>query len=923
MNLKLFFILFLLIFSTSLSAQHERVVSGQITDTSNIAIPNATIKFCVKGAKDSIGTISEANGSFRFSGVLSSKFTLSITCMGYETYVRSYHLADSTMNIRIEEISLLPLVKILEEVVITHSPSVLIKTDTIEFKADSFAVKRDAFVEDLLKKLPGVQVDRNGVVRAQGKQVTKIKVNGKDFFGGDIKAATQELPSYLIDKVQVIDDYGDAAAVSGIKTGEPNKVINLQLKKENSTGIFGRAEAGYGTSNSYKAALSTNSFTEKSQFSIIGRSNNINGGLPITGNKTNSLGGMASTGSSVSAGVQINGSNSSTNNLAGSPQLNSSVPQGITTSHSVGTNFRSDFGKKNSFYGSYNFGRHSTYGSSEIVHQIFYPTTTYTNHQHFNYTNEATSHQSYLNLELYPTALSYIKISPSFYYGNTRNSKVTYFDYFKDTITKTTEGYIRDSSTTSIPDFGVDVLFNQGFSKGGRNLSVSLNMNTSNTHSLNVKPGFTRTFETPGGYDDRYQNQLINQDNKSYNYSFYLTYTEPLAKNKFIDLTYFHDFSNSSNYRKAFQHNPTGIDSLLSDLSNQFTSSSVNDKVAVDFRTSKKKYNYSLGLSILPMSIKNYLNEKGTAYDPIHTLNFAPRARLGATLSGTKSIGIVYNGNSRRPSYIQFQPIRDVSNPQYQNEGNPDLKSEFIHNVNLSYNTFNLHTSSTFFTGLNLRIVKQKIITNTIMLDTNGAQLSRPENINGSYSLSSFYTFTKPYDLNKYVFSLNGSINYNHDPILVNSAKTNNTNWFVSQELLFTYNNKWIESSVGVNYGLTAPQSLISKQNNLNFSTWLLSHDMRMDVPGKLALKYYVEYIINNALTASREKNIILVNLSLEKKLSKKRPFYLSIAGYNIFNQNSFFSRQFFANSVVDVRSLQLNRYFLIVLNYRWNKFHG
>jgi hypothetical protein len=900
-----------------LLAQQKRQVQGTVTDTTQSPLNSVTLKLYISGTKDTLITFSRANGSFTFSGVASSKFIVIVSSMGYETYVGNYNFTESTMNIRLEEITMLPYAKILEEVVIHNSPPVVIKTDTIEYNAESFKIKSDAYVEDLLKKLPGLQVNKSGVITAQGKQVTKIKVNGKDFFGGDIKTATQELPSNLIDKVQVIDDYGDVAAVSGIKNGEPDKVINLQLKKDKSQGIFGKAEAGYGTSNSYKASLSTNFFTDNSQFSIVGRSNNINNGFLTNSNKGNALSGGMSTGGITSAGIQ-------TNSSAGLQQPGSNVPQGITTSHSLATNFRSDFGEKNSFYGSYNFGRRNTHGFRDIVNQIFYPTTNYINNQHYEYNRNGYSHQAYLNLELFPDSFSYFKISPSFYYNNNRNSSVTGFNYFKDITFKTTEGYIRDTTRSSTPDFGVDILYNLWFRKQGRNLSVSLNLKTSNTDSKNNRPGFTRTFETLGGYNDVYQNQLINQDNKNYNYSFYLAYTEPLAKSNYIDLTYFHNFSKSSNDHKTFQHNTVaGIDSLLSALSNQFTSRYMNDRIGLNIRSMKKKYNYTIGMSILPVSVENYLKEKDTAYKPNHSVNISPLARFTSTFSRTKSLSITYNGNNRRLSYMQLQPVRDISNPQYQKEGNPDLKPEFFHNVNLSFNSFNLLSGGTFFTGLNLNTVQDKIVNNTILLGTNGAQLTRPENISGGYSVSGFYTFTKPCQLHKYVFSLNGSVNYNHDPILVNNKKAANTNWFISQELIFAYTNQWMELSSGVNYGLSTSQNILNQPTSINFTTWVVSQDMRIDLPGKLVIKYNIEYIINNGLTASLQKNTILMNSIIEKKILKKRPVYLSISGYNIFNQNSSFSRQFSANSFIDIRSLQLNRYFLITFNYRLNKFHG
>ena len=478
MNQKILLILFLLLCNAPLLAQQTRQVQGSVTDTTHKPLPGLVIKLYTPGLKDTLSTFSDTNGSFNFSGLAASKFVIIISAMGYTTYEGHYSFAVTETNIKLAEITMVSSIKTLQEVVIGIAP-VIIKTDTIEYKADSFKVKTDAYVEDLLKKLPGVQVNKNGEVTAQGKKVTKIKVNGKDFFGGDVRNATQQLPANIIDKVQVIDDYGDVAATTGIKNGEPDKIINLQFKKDKNNGFFGKVEAGYGTSNSFKAAVSNNYFNEKTQFSVIANSNNINNGILATSNNkgSNALSGLAITGSNAAAGAQPS---------------RSGVPEGITTSHSVGTNFRIDFGKKNSFYGSYNFGQRNTYGFREIFRQFFYPTVNYVNNQRFEYNNYGYNHQANLNLEFYPDSFSYFKISPTFYYNTSNNNNITSFNYFKDAAIKTSEGYLRDTTKSSTPDLGANILYNLRFRKKGRNLSFTLGLGISGSNSKTNRPGFSR-----------------------------------------------------------------------------------------------------------------------------------------------------------------------------------------------------------------------------------------------------------------------------------------------------------------------------------------------------------------------------------------------------------------------------------------------
>ena len=271
-------------------AQNNRSVAGKVTDSVGTPVARASIKLYFTGSPDTLRTFSSNDGTFSFSTVRLSTFFISISSIGYQKFDRRFSFDPSLQQLKLQNILLGNDVKTLQEVVI-GIPPIQVKEDTVEYKADSFKVKPNSVVEDLLKKLPGVSVDKNGDVTAQGKKVTKVKVNGKDFFGSDPKTATRELPADIIDKIQIVDDYGDQAAISGIKDGEPEKVINLQLKKDKNKGVFGRATAGYGTEDRYQAALSANFFDNNRQLSVFGNSNNTNSSLFNFGGQSGGGGG--------------------------------------------------------------------------------------------------------------------------------------------------------------------------------------------------------------------------------------------------------------------------------------------------------------------------------------------------------------------------------------------------------------------------------------------------------------------------------------------------------------------------------------------------------------------------------------------------------------------------------------------------------
>jgi hypothetical protein len=246
--------------------------------------------------------------------------------------------------------------KLLSEVTVQVA-AIVVKEDTIEYNASSFKVKEGAVVEDLLKKLPGIQVDKDGNVTAQGKAVTRVKVNGKDFFGGDVKTATKELPANIVDKIQIIDDYGDQATVSGIKDGDPDKVMNIQIKKDKNKGFFGRATAGYGTQDRYQASFNGNYFNNNRQISVIGNSNNTNTSLfNFGGGGNRGATSMMRQGMGVISDMGGMGGMNNMTRGGGDPSLFSGGNNsGISSTNSVGFNYRDQWSKRISVYGSYSY----------------------------------------------------------------------------------------------------------------------------------------------------------------------------------------------------------------------------------------------------------------------------------------------------------------------------------------------------------------------------------------------------------------------------------------------------------------------------------------------------------------------------------------------------------------------------------------
>ena len=920
-------------------------VKGTLIDSASLKpIENAVVGLVVKSNPgDTSYSFTDTKGQFRFETVPSSNFSIIIRHMGYWPKAKFVPVSKAEKTIDVGSFVMAQDVKLLSEVVV-QAAAIVIKEDTIEYNASSFKVKEGAVVEDLLKKLPGVQVDKDGNVTAQGKAVTRVKVNGKDFFGGDVKTATKELPANIVDKIQIIDDYGDQATVSGIKDGDPDKVLNIQIKKDKNKGFFGRATGGYGTEDRYQASLNGNYFNNDKQISVLGNSNNTNTSLFNFGGGGN-RGATSMMRSGMSAMSDMGGMGGMNNMMQGggnSSAFTGGSNTGISTTNSFGFNYRDQWSKRISVYGSYAYNNKET---SQL--QSSYETNNTTeinNNQDVNSLTKGNSHRFTFNMEYQIDSFNYLKISPSFNYSGSDANSNTIFDYKRPDGTKTLDGSNRNLNGSKAPNLAATILYNYKFRKRGRNFSSSItlgtNQNNSEQDATNLSYQYLPPFAGP-----RNTFQYIDQENNNYSYGVRFTYSEPINKYRSLDFSYSHNLNYGRNNRKTFNvDSATHAKTLNNFLSNDYENDFYNNRIGVSLRTTKKKYNYTVGISVQPVNLQGNSITRDSAYKTIKRVNIFPIARLVYNFSRTKTLNFSYNGNASQPSFSQLQPVQDFSNPQSTTIGNPSLKPSINHNLNLSYNNFNFVSGKVIFTNLTFSTIRNQIINKTAKRDSIGSTISIPENVNGYYNVLGFYAYSKPYKNRRYVITLTGSLNYNHNINLTDSVfvsgsslkqnlnlnKINGNNWIITQGLVFEFNYKeWLELGTGISYSLNdnkykaanSKSSTVFKNTNSN--AWTLSSNININFTKTLALKYDFDYTINSGLANSVNKNLAIMNASLEKTLFKKKNGIVKLAAFDLFKQNSNINRNVTGYSIIDTRTNRLTRYFIATFTYRIQKFAG
>ncbi|HKZ67435.1 MAG TPA: TonB-dependent receptor [Chitinophagaceae bacterium] len=917
-----------LLLSVTMAAQSDKTVRGLIKDSTNKVLSNATVSlFVLNVHRDTLKTISNEKGEFIFNNVNGSDFKIQVTSVSYGDFIKIYHYADSVNDISIPVIHLSSLAKVLEEVIVTVDRTVTIKEDTIEFKADSFKLKPDADVEALLKKIPGVQVDASGNITAYGKSINKIRVNGKDFFSGDVKTATKELPANIVDLVQVIDDYGDQAAFSGVKDGDPDKIINLQIKKDKNKGHFGRGQAGYGTDQRYTVNGSANHFNNDQQISLQLNFNNTNTStfsLPRPPGSSGSLrsGGMPDNGTMNSVSTIIN------NGDGGFLQNGQVSNDGISRTNSIGLNYRDDWGKKLSIYGSYTFTDKQTVTLSNTEQTNLFTTGSVVNYQNSNKTENSSNHRLFFNAEWKIDSFNLVKISPTISYSKTNSTTVSDFLFNRNSNEKLNDGTSTYINGSVQPNISGTILYNHRFRRPGRLFSANFTAGYNSTDQTDdqVNNSIFYPQNSSAGVVNE-QHQFVTQYNTNPTRSIRLSYIEPLTKKKSFELNYTNSYSFTDNDKQTYLID-NGTATWLDSLSNIYGNTFTYNRLGINYRYNDKKYNYSIGVAAQTSDMKgeSFITKSNFKQT---TFNWFPLARFTYNFSRTRTLSVNYLGSISTPSYSQLQPVYDYSNPQYPIIGNPDLKPEFKNIFSARYNNFDFISGNVLFTNISYTFSKDKAVINSIDKFSNGnggsagaIQETQYLNANGYYTASGFYAFSKPFQKRKYTLSLNGNFNYSNNISFINSQKNTGKNFVGTQGLNFDVKlNDWLEMGAGGNFTYNHTKNSLTPQSNTEVRTYTISSNGKIYFPAKIVLSYDLNKTFNSGYGVSA--NPFIINGYLERQFSKNNQLSIRLQTYDLLNQNTSISRTVNANSITDTRTNKLGQYFMLSFNFRLQKFKG
>lgn len=922
----------LFIFSQNTLKKGE--IRGAVTDsTGKEKFSQATV--VLLSHKDSsvvAVTTSDEKGQFFVSGIANGKYRLYITSVQFFPYSADFEIGEQSPSrdfatIRVRK------GKVEEMATVVADAPIIVKQDTVEYRADAFKTRPNAVVEDLLKKLPGVQVDKNGTITAHGQTVTRVLVDGKPFFGNDPKTATKNLPANIVDKVQVLDKKSDQSQFTGFDDGTTEKVINITIKKDKRKGFFGRALAGAGTNSRYESNLSLNRFNNGLQLSFIGQANNINNEGFTFQDMMDFSGGFGGMGKAMADGgggsgggmaITINRGGGGGMNFGG---MNFGGPAtGLKATQAGGINYSNAWSKRINVSGSYFYN--NSYGLNE----------TFSSRQNFpvdtafhNITNQSTisrtwrtNHRFNLDFDWNIDSFNSLLIRPAITFVQSRSQSETNSDISSFSKTPRSANLQKTNSFSEQPNFSGTLLWRHKTRVKGRTFSVRMNGGTNHTDGHGDNYNRQQVF-SPILFS-QVTDQVNFTDNSSNTFNTRISYTEPLSKTRLLELYYSYGRNYSKSDKKTLRRDGAGIYSILDSLfTNDFSNIYANHQAGFNVQTKMKKYDYTLGMSVQKADLTSENVIKSSTIKQSNVYNFFPVARMNFTVAKNKKLSLNYRGNTNQPTASQLQPVADNSNPLSIRLGNPALKQEFANNINLSYNKFDMVKMKSFFTFLNFSTTANKITDSVVNLAA-GIQSRKPVNVNGNWNAMGSFSFGIP--LRKFK-----TTNINTSTMVMLNRSANLTDGLKNYTRLFT-----LTQNLGVNYNykdkLDVMISGMATYSNTNYTLNNIPTNEYYTYNGSADVSYTflkqsftiqsdLDYNSYRGRSDGYNTEFILWNASVSKLFLKDKSLEARFTAFDMLKQNKAINRTTQDTYIEDSRSNVLTQYFMVTLKYSLNKFGG
>lgn len=957
-------LLLLVLTAATITTFAQRTITGKVVeqDTKEEVI-QATVSLLNTDSSLVANAVTSATGAFKVTAPKDGSYIVKITYVGFKTYTRSVKMEGKP--VQLGTISIAPDAIMLKGATVTaHLAKVQSKGDTLIYNADAYRTPEGSVVEELVKRMPGAEVDDDGNIKINGKSVTKVRVDGKEF--GDTKTALKNLPTSIVERIKSYEEKSDLARITGIDDGNEQTVLDFGLRQGMNRGTMANADLGVGTKERYSGRLFGMYMKDDYRIMAMGNANNTNDqGFGGGGGRRFGGGGMASPGLNTAKSAMVN--------------FNYEKPNLIVAQASVNWNRRDN--DQWSRRASENFVSTSTGSFSNSVNQ--------------NY-SRSNSWSANGRIEWTPDTLWNVSFRPNWSYSTTdsrgwntsatlRQDPYNYLDYQLDSrdallralgvltaLDSTMVVNSNDNNSLSYSDskrLGGTLQINRKLNNMGRNVTLQLTGNYSKSDSKSMSSNAVELFQTQmpfvikdsqGNdstiYTSTYQTNRYNMTpTDSWDYSARATYSEPIARATFLQFSYTfqyrynksdrstYDFSNPPYLDYNF-NNITPIYRQWSDYFDQLTGS-YTDYLDQDqsrysayknfihtgevmLRFIRQTYDFNIGLQVIPQTseyTQRYLGVDTVVNRSV--INWTPTANFRWRFSERGEMRIQYRGNTSQPSMNQLLVITDNTDPLNITTGNASLKPSFTQSFNLFYNNYIQDHQRFIFANAGFSTTSNSIVNKVTYDPETGGRTSRPENINGNWNANGRFTFNMAIDSLGY-FSVNTEtgLNYSHQVGYVDQNKqalknfTNTTN--VSERLGISYRNEWLELEPNGSVNYTHSRNELQPQSNLD--TWTFSYGMNatLTMPWGTQLSTDLGMSSRRGFSdATMNTNEFIWNAQLAQGFLRGKPLTVTLQFYDILHQQSNFSRQISAMSRTDNEYNAINSYAMLHVIYRLNVF--
>jgi hypothetical protein len=902
---KLFSLLIMLIGAAQVYAQ---TVTGTVQSASDKSgLPGASVVMKRVASEAILTTVTNVEGAFRFERVPSGNYTLEVRYLGFDMLSRTVEVGQAPVNLGVlgmqEQNTRLGEVQI-----VGRAPLGEQKGDTSQFNAKAFKTAPDASAEDLVTKMPGVQI-QDGRIQAQGEEVRQVMIDGKRFTGEDVTTAMRNISSDMIENVQIFDAQSDQAAFSGFEDGNRLKTINFITRKDRRQGYTGKISAGYGTDDRYMAGAAINYFNNDRRITVTGLTNNINMFDFSVGETPG--GGMRGRRGGWGGGSPI----------------------GIINTNNFGVNYQDKWGKKVDVSANYN------YTNRNIINNQYRFRDFVSDEAGLQYTEYANNrdiedgHRLGMRLQYNINENNRLLVTPSL--------RLQQNDSFtgRNASTFDLDGTLSESfnrASTDNTNFSLDnnILYSKRFGTTGRILTTNFSTSINNVTGDGLQFEQTQNFENP----DRnvLRDQFISLDRTNFSWSGSTNYSQKLGEYSRWQLEYSIGNQLRDADRRTFDYVETAgeYSGFNRPLSSTFKSDYLSQSVGPSYQYRKDKARLQINTRY------QYAVLKTDSQFPVDLApmerrfnNFLPSAEYEYKFSESQNITFNLRTNTNAPSVEQLQEVLDISNPLQARIGNADLDQDYQTRFNMRYRNFNAETNRVFFIGMFGSMINDYVANSVYTTNVPeglaegyelrpGARLSRPENMNGFYNVRSFMNYGQPLNFISSNINLNSSVGYSRIPGKIDGQVnySNNTNLGagfnlssnISEKLDFMVSTFSSYNIVSNTLRTTQNNNFFNQNSNVRLN-WILWKD--------LVYRTELNHQYNGGLSAGVDNSFLLWNMSVGKKVFKNKQGEISLSVNDLLEQNVSIRRNITESFVEDVQSSVLQRFFMLTFSYNIRSF--